>query len=115
MTKPPYVPSSGDIIWLDLNPHTGHEQSGHRPCLVLSERTYSQHTGLAVVCPITSKVKGLPFEIAIKSKKTDGAVLPIHVRSIVLDARNPKFIEAAPPAVLQQTRNYVRVIIGATG
>lgn len=113
MSNLPYVPESGDLIWLDLNPRTGHEQSGRHPCLVLSDQLYTERTGMAVVCPITSNAKGLPFEIELKDTKTTGAILPIHVRSIDLDARYPKFIEQAPPEVLQRTRDYVTVIIGA--
>jgi mRNA interferase MazF len=113
MTKAPYAPDSGDIIWLDLNPRTGHEQSGRRPCLVLSSRLYSELTGMAVICPTTSKVKGLPFEIPLSETKTQGVILPIHVRSIDLDARYPKLIEKSPPKILEKTRDYVRVIIGA--
>lgn len=114
-TKPKlaFPPSSGDIIWLDINPRTGHEQSGRRPCLVLSDRLYYERTGLAIVCPITSKVKGLPFEIALATTKTQGVILPIHVRSIDLEARFPEFIEKVPLEILQDTRDFVRVIIGA--
>ncbi|SRR6266550_3042354 len=109
-----YVPNGGDIIWLNLNPRTGHEQSGRRPSLVLSSREYTKRTGLAIVCPITSKIKGLPFEIVLKGTKTSGAILPIHVRSVDVDARRAEFIEALPPKLLTKSRNYVRVIIGAT-
>lgn len=113
MAEGSYVPGSGDIIWLDLNPRTGHEQSGRRPCLVLSDTLYTKRTGMAVVCPITSKIKGLPFEIPLQGTKTTGAVLPIHVRSIDVTARYPKYIERTPVAILAKTRDYVRVIIGA--
>lgn len=112
MTKLSYVPDSGDIIWLDLNPRTGHGQSGRRPCLVLSSRLYSERTGMAVVCPITSKFKNLPFEIRLTNTKTVGAVLPIHVKSIDLAARQPEFIEQAPKLIVTTTREYVTVIIG---
>ncbi len=112
MTDESYVPDSGDIIWLELNPRTGHEQSGRRPCLVLSSRLYSQRTAMAVICPVTSKVKGLPFEIELHGTKTMGAVLPIHVRSIDLEARHSKFIEQAPAEILTKTRAYVGVIVG---
>ncbi len=70
MAHETFIPDAGNIIWLDLNPHTGHEQSGRRPCLVLSSRLYAERTGMAVVCPITSKIKGLPFEIELKGTAT---------------------------------------------
>ena len=112
MTKPGYIPDSGHIIWLDLKPRTGHEQSGRRPCLVLSGRLYAERTGLALVCPITSKVKGLPFEILLPSLQTVGAVLPIHVRSVDWQIRKASFIEIVPTAILKTTRAYVAAITG---
>lgn len=113
MTSPAYLPNSGDVIWLNLDPRTGHEQSGRRPNLVLSSREYTKRTGLAIVCPITSKVKGLPFEIVLEGTKTDGAILPIHVRSVDVKARHAQFIETLPLRLLRKSRNYVCVIIGA--
>ena len=112
-TEPLYLPESGDIIWLDLDPRTGHEQSGRRPCLVLSDIEYSQKTGMSVICPVTSRPKGLPFEIKLIGTKTQDVVLPIHVRSIDLEARHPKFIEKAPQNILIKTRENVMTIIGA--
>jgi mRNA interferase MazF len=113
MANPAYIPDSGDIIWLNLDPRTGHEQSGRRPTLVLSSREYTKRTGLAVVCPITSKIKGLPFEIVLKDTKTAGAILPIHVRSVDVEARHAQFIETLSPKLLTKSRKYVWVIIGA--
>jgi mRNA interferase MazF len=112
MDKSIYVPQAGDIAWIDLDPRTGHEQSGRRPCIILSESLFTQRTGLAVVCPVTSKVKGLPFEIRVSTAKTTGAILPIHIRSIDLMARFPQFIEAAPTGVLDNCRKFVKAIVG---
>jgi len=114
MASAGYLPDGGDIVWLNLDPRRGHEQSGRRPVLVLSSRRFTQATSLAVVCPITSKVKGLPFEVVLDGTKTSGAILPIHVRSVDVVARQAKFIEASPPKLLTKTRDYVRVIMGAT-
>lgn len=104
MTEPAdYIPERGDIAWMVLEPRTGHEQSGRRPVIVLSARALAEHTSLAVVCPITSKVKGLPYEITLKNTKTSGAILPFHVRSVDYRERKAKFIEKAPAAVLAKT------------
>ena len=111
MNKPIYTPSQGDIIWLVLDPRVGHEQSGRRPVLVLSARLFTERTGLAVVCPITSKVKGLPYEILLSLAKTKGAVLPIHVRSVDITARKASFIETASTRVLNQTIKSVEAIL----
>jgi len=96
-----------------LDPRVGHEQSGRRPCLVISETVFSTHTMLAVVCPITSRVRGIPFELTLVGTKTQGVVLTHHARSIDLAARHARFIEAAPDGILQTCRNYVHSIIGS--
>jgi mRNA interferase MazF len=111
MTEVGYVPDKGDLIWLVLDPRTGHEQSGHRPALVLSPKFFNQRTGLAVVCPVTTKIKGLPFEVLLEQTDIKGAVLPIHVRSIDIKARKASFIEKVPIGVIESVTEKVRAII----
>ena len=106
-----YLPGSGDVVWIDLDPPTGHEQAGRRPCIVLSDHIYSKRTGMAIICPITSKPKGLPFEVQLKGTKVNGAILPIHVRSVDFTSRFVKYIETAPPTTLYKTKSYVRIIM----
>ena len=60
-----YVPRRGDAIWLNFDPQSGHEQKGRRPALVLSPESYNRKTGLAILCPITSQIKGYPFEVEL--------------------------------------------------
>ena len=60
-----YVPERGDIVWLQFTPGAGHEQAGHRPALVISPRSYNHRVGLALFCPVTSQVKGYPFEVVL--------------------------------------------------
>ncbi len=114
-TKPrtTHIPAAGDIVWLELDPATGHEQGGRRPCLVLSEQQLAIQTGYAIVCPITSRIRGLHFEVPLSNTKTSGVVLTHQVRSIDLSARFAKFIEPATPGVLQQCRDYTQVLIGS--
>ncbi len=111
MSKAYFVPNRGDIIWLILDPRVGQEQSGRRPALVISPNVFTERTGLAVVCPITSKIKGMSFEIILKQTKTTGAILPIHVRSIDVRARKASFIEKAPPTILAKTVQSVEAMI----
>jgi mRNA interferase MazF len=111
MSNAAYIPQRGDLIWVVLDPRSGHEQSGRRPAIVLSRQLFTERTGLAVICPITSKVKNLPFEIQIKSSSVDGAVLPIHVRSVDVHSRKVKFIEKAPLETLKQTTSAVELIV----
>ena len=112
MSSNAYIPERGDIIWIDLDPRIGHEQSGHRPAIVISPQSFSERTRLAIICPITTKVKGLPFEIVIKDGIIDGAILPIHVRSVDLLSRNASFQQKAPRDILNKTVQYVNVITG---
>jgi len=89
--SPSYVPDRGDLVWLDFDPHSGKEQAGRRPALVLSPAPYNRKTGLAIACPITSQVKGYPFEVSVNSPGgISGVVLSDHVKSIDWVARNAK-------------------------
>ncbi len=106
-----YIPERGDIVWLLLDPRVGHEQSGRRPALVLSPKVFTRHTGLAVICPITSKVKNLPYEITLEGCQTQGVLLPIHVRSVDSGARKMVFIEKAPSKLVAKAASFVRVLI----
>jgi len=112
MIKTDYIPERGDIVWMVLDPRVGHEQSGRRPVIVLSPRELSEHTNIAVICPITSKIKGLPYEIVLEDLKTNGAILPFHVRSVDFSSRKTKFIEKAPDTIVDKTVRGVRNVIG---
>ena len=81
-----YVPESGDIVWLQFDPQAGHEQAGHRPALVLSPSSYNGKTGLMLCCPMTTQIKGYPFEVQIAGK-TPSAVLSDQVKSLDWIAR----------------------------
>ena len=75
-----YIPNRGDLVWLNFTPQSGHEQMGESgPQLVLSPKEYNSKVGLAVLCPITSKEKGYPFEVKIQNKKISGVVLSDQV------------------------------------
>ena len=76
-----YVPDVGDIVWLEFNPQAGHEQSGHRPAVVLSPASYNGKTGLMLCCPMTTKKKGYPFEVEISGTR-DSVVLADQVKSL---------------------------------
>jgi mRNA interferase MazF len=111
MNKEAYIPDRGDFVWVILDPRVGHEQSGRRPAIVLSKHLFSERTGLAVICPISSKVKGLPFEIKVKTKHIDGAILPIHLRSVDIIARKTQFIEKASATALRRTLEAIELFI----
>ena len=76
------APQQGEIVWIDFDPQSGHEQAGRRPALVISKTTYNQRIGRAFVCPITSKVKGYPFEVAISTPSVTGVALSDHLKNV---------------------------------
>lgn len=83
MTARRYVPERGDVVWLQFDPQAGHEQAGHRPALVVSPKAYNGRVGLALFCPVTSRVKGYPFEVQFPAGgKFEGAVLADQVKSL---------------------------------
>ena len=88
-----YVPDRGDIVWLDFNPQAGHEQRGRRPALTVSYKEYNGKIGLGLFCPITSKVKGYPFEVEVRGKSVSGCVLSDQVKSLDWTVRNVEYIE----------------------
>ena len=91
-----YIPKQGDIIFLDFNPTVGHEQKGKRPAIVVSINTFNNHTGMIMVCPITSNIKEFPTHYKLEdTKKIKGSVLCEHIRSIDFESRNIKFVESA--------------------
>ena len=95
------APERGDLIWLEFDPQAGREQAGHRPALVLSAKAYNERVGLALVCPVTSRVKGYPFEVMLPAGgRITGVVLSDQVRSLDWRARNAVAAAKAPPAVV---------------
>lgn len=98
----PYVPNRGDVVWLDFDPQAGHEQAGRRPALVLSPSLYNGKAKLALVCPITSQVKGYTFEVLIPDGlPVSGAVLSDQVRSLDWRARSARYLTSLPPEVVE--------------
>jgi len=84
-----YIPERGDIIWINFDPQAGREQARHRPALVLSPKTYNRKTSLCVLCPMTSRIKGYPFEVIV-SESEPSAVLADQVKSLDWKARKAK-------------------------
>jgi mRNA interferase MazF len=106
-----YVPEAGDIVWLHFNPQAGHEQAGHRPALVLSPSSYNGKAGLMLCCPLTTQIKGYPFEVNIAGARSSAA-LADQVKSLDWIARKAIRKGAATPAELAEVRAKIRVLIG---
>src|SRR5258705_8719378 len=103
MTAAVYVPDTGDLIWTDFDPTKGREQAGRRPALVVSPAAFTENTGLAVVCPITSRVRPFPTSIVLpRGLPITGEVLTSHIRSIDTEARPVRYAGVAGSAQVAQ-------------
>ncbi|MDD5191037.1 MAG: endoribonuclease MazF, partial [Dehalococcoidales bacterium] len=108
-----YIPRSGDVVWITLNPQAGHEQSGRRPVVVLSPESYNQKTGLAIFSPVTSQVKGYPFEVILPERlPVSGAVLSDQVKSLDWRIRQAALICALPAATLAEIMQKMGTLLG---
>ena len=107
-----YVPDRGDLIWVEFQPQSGHEQRGLRPALVLSPKSYNQKTSLAILCPITNKEKGYPFEVKLTQKvPVTGVILSDQIKSLDWKARNAKFICKLDIDVIDEVLGKIKALI----
>lgn len=107
-----YVPEAGDIVMLDFDPQVGREQAKRRPALVLTDQRYNRASGLAVVCPLTSKRKPYPFALPITVGDVEGAVLVDQLKSVDWFNRKTKFHSKAEAALVSKVRQYIAVLLG---
>jgi mRNA interferase MazF len=107
-----FVPDAGDLVWLDFTPHAGREQAGRRPAVVLSPRAYNEKTSLAIVCPITSQVKGYPFEVEVPaSSRVTGVILADHLKSLDWRQRRAQRIGKIPQSSLKKVRELISALL----
>jgi mRNA interferase MazF len=113
MVKRTYVPDTGHLIKIDFDPQAGREQAGWRPALVLSPAAYNRPTGLAIVAPVTNQRKGYPFEVALpEGLNVTGVILSDAIKNVDWNARNARFVQAAPHAVLERVQERLRLLLG---
>lgn len=107
-----FVPERGDAVWLSFDPRVGHEQSGHRPAVVVSPSSYNARVGLCICCPITDQIKGYPFEVLIPAGlAVSGAVLCDQVKSVDWRARNASHICSLPATTTAEIRRKLLALI----
>ena len=102
--KESFVPDVGDVLWMRLSPTSGHEQSGHRPVLTITPVAYNAKRGLLICCPITSRVGGYPFEVAIETEGISGVVIADQVKSVDWQARGARLAGRASVEVTLEVR-----------
>ncbi len=106
------APERGDVVWLHFSPQSGHEQAGHRLAITISPRAYNAKVGLGLFCPITSQVKGYPFEVRFpEGCKTKGVVLSDQIKSLDWRAREATLFERAPAEVVDEVMAKIRTLI----
>ncbi len=109
---PAYCPKRGDVVRISFTPQAGHEQAGHRPAVVLSPEAYNRKIGLALLCPITSKIKGYPFEVVIPDGlKARGAILSDQIKSLDWKARKASLLCRLPDATINDVLNKAGTLL----
>ena len=111
MVKKEYIPERGDIVWLNFNPQSGHEQQGKRPAIVISPKEYNEKVGLGLFCPITTKIKDYPFEVKIENKKIDGVILSDQIKSLDWKTREIEYITKITPEKINEVINKINVLL----
>lgn len=110
----PYVPDVGDIVWLQFNPQTGHEQAGRRPALVLSPKTYNGKSSLILCCPMTTQIKGYPFEVLTIIDEIQTAILVDQIKSLDWQARKAKFKTKISAQELGEVKAKIKPLLQIT-
>jgi len=111
MVKKNYSPERGDIVWLNFDPQSGHEQKGKRPAVVISPKEYNEKVGLGLFCPITSKVKNYPFEVKITNEKIDGVILTDQIKSLDWETREIEYITKMPVEKIDEVISKISVLL----
>lgn len=106
-----YIPERGDIIWLDFEPSVGKEITKRRPAYVISRKAFNEHTGFAVVAPITSTVRNIRLEVVLEGTETQGAILAYQIKSFDFEQRRATLIEKAPEAITAAMTQITQVIV----
>ena len=105
-------PNRGDLVWISFDPQAGHEQAGRRPALILSSRKYNHRVGLALMCPVTSRIKGYPFEVQLPEDcLIKGVVLSDQVKSLDWRARQVELIENTPDSLVSTVLGKLRTLL----
>ncbi|GIO16754.1 mRNA-degrading endonuclease [Cohnella xylanilytica] len=107
-----YIPERGDLVWLQFNPQSGHEQAGKRPALVISPATYNGKVGLSLFCPVTTRIKGYPFEVIIpQDLSIEGAILADQVKSLDWQTRQATYICKLPKESLAEVISKIGILL----
>jgi mRNA interferase MazF len=108
-----YAPDAGELIWINFDPQAGHEQAGRRPALILSPKSYNHKSGLALACPVTSQIKGYPFEVPVPAGcGVSGVILADQLKSVDWKARRAEQIGRVPDPTLEDVLARLAPLLG---
>jgi mRNA interferase MazF len=111
MARLTYTPERGDLVHLNLSPSAGRELTGPHYALVLSSKTYNRASGLVVCVPITSRIRGGPFEVLLPKGhlpakadvgEVDSVILSDALRQLDYRERSMTFIAKCPSTILDE-------------
>lgn len=105
-----YIPEQGDIVALTFDPQSGHEQKGRRPAIIISNKVFNQHLGLAYACPITNTKRDFPFHVKVDSEQITGYIMVEQMKSIDYRSRKIKFIEKTKQEIIDEVLSIVESI-----
>ena len=111
MVNSNYVPDRGDLVWLDFNPQAGYEQKGRHPAICISQKRYNQKVGLALFCPITSHIKGYPFEVVLDNHSINGCILSDQVTNLDYKKRSCDFIGKTTEEEINAVVDNIKLLI----
>src|SRR6266446_1994793 len=108
-------PSRGEIWTANFNPTVGREQSGLRPCLVVSADGLNHSPAdITIVIPITSKAKGIASHVQINPPEGGLTMRSFikceDIRSISTD-RLVKQLGVVPAATLSDVASKLKFLL----
>ena len=107
-----WTPERGDVVWISMSPQAGHEQAGRRPAVVLSPSAYNAKVGLAILCPVTSRVKGYPFEVVLPDElSVSGAILSDQGKSLDWRAHEAEFVCKLPAETIAEVLGKLGTLV----
>ncbi len=104
----------GEIWLVDLNPVIGHEQSGIRPSLIISDNLYNHSlAGMVIVLPITSKNKGIASHIMVDYDFLQfvSYIKTEDIRAVSIQ-RLSKKLGQVDSNVLEIAEEYLKMLLG---
>jgi mRNA interferase MazF len=106
-----YVPEAGDLVWLDFDPQAGREQAGRRPALVITPGVYNKKTNLMICCPLTTQIKGYPFEVSVDVDGVQSVILADQIKSLDWKIRKTKYKNKVGPEVLAEVKAKAKALL----